>query len=462
MDKSRMVTGPIFKTLLSFSFPLIIINIVQLLFHSADIAVLGIMASDTDVAAVGACGSLISMLLCVFSGYASAANVTVAKRVGAGDVEGARRATGTALVVGFLSGVILMVITLIFAEDFLIMMNCQPDVLEQATLYLRIYFLGMPFLMLYNFVASILRATGDSLRPMIYMISSGALNVILNVLFVGVFDMTVAGVALATVLSNVAALTAALITLARNKDYCKVELKNLRLRRAELCEIIKIGVPSCIAGMCFYAGEVIVVSSMNSISTDAMTANAAASQLDRFTYSIGSSIASAAGVMVAQNYGAAKLDRIPKIINTAVSYLTVVIIALSSILTLFSTQILGIFTDSSAVIEIAKERFILLTFTNFITCSMETMSNTLRALKHPMTVMYAGIVCGFAIRGAWPYLVWPLAKTVPVLFLCLPFSSFVGIVIYSFVYRKAMKELKAELGWDSKSKISVAHQTTGV
>ena len=445
MDKSRMVTGPIFKTLLSFSLPLVIINIVQLLFHSADVAVLGIMATDADVAAVGACGSLISLLLCVFGGYSSAANVVVAKRVGAQDVEGARRATGTALVVGLLSGIILMTVTEIFAERFLVMMNCQPDVLQQATLYLRIYFAGMPVIMMYNFVAAILRATGDSVRPMIYMISSGVINVVLNVIFVGFMNMAVAGVALATVLSNVAALAAALVTLARNRDYCKVELKNLRLRRSEFSDIIRIGVPSCLCGIFFYLGEVIVVSAMNSISTDAMTANAVASQLDRFTYSIGSSIAVASGVMVAQNYGAGKIERIPKIMNIAVSYVTAAIISLSCILTLFSTVILGIFTDSDAVIELAKQRFILLSFTNFITCASEVMSNAVRALKRPRSLMIVGFVCGLVIRGVWPYFVWPLFGTIPMLFICFPISTFVGCVIYSVVYRGAMKEIRQDI-----------------
>ena len=445
MDKSKMTDGPIFKTLLAFSLPLVIINIVQLLFHSADVAVLGIMATDTDVAAVGACGSLISLLLCVFSGYSSAANVVIAKRVGAQDLEGARRATGTALLVGFTSGVILMAITEIFAERFLILMNCQPDVLPEATRYLRIYFAGMPVIMMYNFVAAILRATGDSVRPMIYMISSGALNVVLNIIFVGFMNMAVAGVALATVLSNVAALTAALVTLVRNRDYCKVELKNLRFRRAELLEIIKIGVPSCLCGVFFYLGEVIVVSAMNSISTDAMTANAVASQLDRFTYSIGSSIAVASGVMVAQNYGAGRIDRVPKIMNTAVSYLTAVIIAFSCVLTLFSTAILGIFTDSDAVIELAKQRFILLTFTNFITCASEVMSSAVRALKRPRSLLLVGLVCGLIIRGAWAYFVWPALGTIPMLFICFPLSTFVGCVIYAAVYRGAMKEIKEDL-----------------
>ena len=445
MDKSRMTFGKIFPTLFKFSLPLVIINIVQLLFHSADVAVLGIMASDIDVAAVGACGSLISLLLCVFSGYSSAANVVIAKCVGAQDVEGARRATGTALVVGFASGVILMGVTEIFAERFLVMMNCQPDVLREATLYLRIYFAGMPILMMYNFVAAILRATGDSLRPMIYMVSSGALNVVLNVIFVGFFNMAVAGVALATVLSNVAALVAAFVTLVKNQDYCKIERKNLRLRRTEFFEIIRIGVPTCICGVLFYLGEVIVVSAMNSISTDAMTANAVASQLDRFTYQIGSSIAVASGVMVAQNYGAGKIDRVPKIMNIAVLYLSVSIIALSSVLTLFSTAIFGIFTDSGAVVELAKQRFILLTFTNFITCASEVMSHAVRSLKRPRSLLLVGLVCGFIIRGVWAYFVWPMIETIPMLFICFPLSTFIGCVIYSVFYRSAMTEAKRDL-----------------
>ena len=326
------------------------------------------------------------------------------------------------------------------------MTNCQPDVLDQATVYMRIYFAGMPFIMLYNFVAAILRATGDSLRPMIYMITSGVLNVVLNIFFVGALNMSVSGVALATVLSNVAALIAALVALAKNKDYCKIELKNLRLRKQELYEMIRIGIPTCLCGIFFYAGEVVVVSCMNSISTDAMTANAVASQLDRFTYSVGASIASAAGgVMVAQNYGAERYDRIPKIMKIGAYYLTSVIIVVSIFLTLFADFILGIFTDSEAVISLAKERFILLTFTNFITCTSEVYSNTVRVLKRQRSLTTVGFVCGFAIRSGWALLIWPLYKTIPFLFVCLPLSTFVGCLIYRHSYKKGMTDAYANL-----------------
>ena len=169
MDKAKITNGPLLKTLIAFAIPFIMVNLVQRLFHVADVAILGIMATDADVAAVGACGSIISMMVCLFSGYSSAANVVVAKRVGAQDEYRSRRATGTALVLGVLSGVILMVSVMIFARQILILTKCQEDVLDMATLYMRIYFAGMPITMLYNFVAALLRATGDSVKPMIYM-----------------------------------------------------------------------------------------------------------------------------------------------------------------------------------------------------------------------------------------------------------------------------------------------------
>ena len=440
-----MTEGSIFKTLLTFSLPMIIINVVQLLFHSADVAVLGIMADDADVAAVGACGSLISMLLCIFTGYASAANVIVAKRVGAQDKEGARRATGVAILMGLASGLILMTVTVIFARHFLIMTNCQPEILELATIYMRIYFLGMPFMMLYNFIASVLRATGDSLRPMIYMISSGVINVILNIVFVGFLNLAVAGVALATVISNFAAMVAALIALARNKGYCKIELKNLRFRKEEFFEMIRIGIPSCLGGIFFYMGEVVVVSSVNAVSADAMTANAISSQLDRFNYCVGHSIASAAGVMISQNVGSCKLDRVPKIMNVTAVYITSLTLALGTVIVLLATPLLSLFTDSSAVVELAKERLVLVSLTNFTSCSMEIMSGAVRALKRPMSVGVVGLACGLLIRGLWALFIFTPGQSLAVLFVSFPLSSFVAIIIYTFIYRGAMKSMKATL-----------------
>ena len=224
----KLTEGRIFKTLFIYSLPLILTNVLQLLFHAADVTILGVMVDDNAVAAVGACGPIISLLVSLFASFATGANILIAKHVGARDEERGRRATGTAVVIGFLSGLIMMVFALIFAREILIVMKCQPQVLDLAVTYMRIYFLGMPVIMLYNFVAAILRSVGDSLRPMIYMIIAGVVNIGLNIFFVAVCNLTVEGVALATFLSNLVSLILALITLFKNKGYCRIEFKNLK------------------------------------------------------------------------------------------------------------------------------------------------------------------------------------------------------------------------------------------
>lgn len=442
---SKMVEGPIFKTLFFYSLPIVIMNMLQLLFHAADVAVLGVMAGDAEVAAVGACGSLISMLVCLFSGYSSAANVVISRRVGRADVEGARRATGTALVLGLLSGLILMSVTLVFARRFLIMTNCQPEILDMATLYMRIYFLGMPITMLYNFVAAILRATGDSVRPMVYMIVSGVVNVFANILFVGALDMTVDGVAWATVLSKTVSLVLALIALAKNNGYCKVELKNLRIRKDEFIEMMRIGIPACVEGITFYFGEVVVVAGVNSISTDAMAGNAIASQIDRLVYIIGSSIGTASGVVVAQNFGAGKLKRVRQVVRISMIYTVAATLVSGIIAVLIDDAVLGLLTESAAVIELAKGRMILTCLTNFITCASVAMGSAVRALKKPYILLVAGIVGGFAVRSFWTWFAWPLVGGVPFLFIALPLSTFVALIMYAVVYFRAMKEHERDL-----------------
>ena len=423
---------------------MIMISILQMLFHTMDTAVLGIMATDAEVAAVGACGSLISMLLCLVTGYSSAANVLISRRIGAGDEKGARRAVGVALVMGLLSGVILMVVVLTFSRHFLIMTNCQPEVLDMAVLYINIYFIGMPVMMLYNFIASILRAGGDSVRPMIYMIISGVVNVGLNFLFVIVFNMTVSGVAAATVISNLVSLILGIIALAKEKEYCKIEWRNLRIFREEFLEMIGIGLPSCLAGLSFYFGEVVVVSAVNSISTDAMTANTISSQLDRLNYTVGESIASATGVMISQSFGAKNFERVKKTFNVGMLYCVSVVMLIGVIVVLLSDPLIGIFTKSETVVALTKERLILVCLTNFVTCAMNVLTNALRALKRQHWVLIVGLICGFMIRSFWAWFAWPLVGTVSFLFICLPLSTLVGSIICFFVYKNASKkELKA-------------------
>lgn len=445
MKKNGLTDGPIFRSLVLFSFPIIITNTVSVLFHAADVAVLAFFSSGADVAAVGACGSLITLMVSLFTGLSAGANVLISKRVGAGDEQRTKRAVGTSLSIGFLAGIILMIVALFFARSFLMLMNCQADVLDDATLYMKIYFLGSPIMMLNSFAVAGLRASGDSKRPMIYSMLSGVINVALNVLFVAFLDLTVAGVALATVCSSGVSLLFVLVRIFSGKGYCKAEFKSLKINKSDLIEIVKVGIPTCLASLSFFFANVILASAVNSISTDAMTANAISGQFDGIIYTVGSAIAVATSVMVAQNYGAQRLERIKSAIRVGVFYATGISIILGVAFVFVAEPLLRILSDSDNVIAIAKDRMTLLCLTYFITSIMEVFAFSLRSIKRQKVTMIVGFVCGFCIRCLWRYFVWPLNPTLSMLFVCFAVSALIAIVIYLLVYRNALKTLPQEI-----------------
>ena len=437
----NLTEGKIFKTLFIYSLPLILTNVVQLLFHAADVTVLGIVVDDGAVAAVGACGPIISLLVSLFASFATGANILIARHVGTKNEQRSRKATGTALVIGFLSGAIMMVFALIFAKDILILMKCQPTVLDQATTYMRIYFLGMPIIMLYNFVSAILRSVGDSLRPMVYMLIAGVVNIGLNIFFVAVCNLTVEGVAIATVLSNLASLILGLIALLRNKGYCKIELKNLRIFKAEFKEIVKIAVPSCLCSLSYYVANLFVSAGLNSISEDAMSAGAYAGQFDAIVYNVGMSIALACMSMVGQCYGAGLIERVKKTVFVSAIYVVVASLTIGTLVVVLSEELLGIMTDSASIIAIGKEQLITVCLTHFITSLMEVFSFSLRALKRPNCTMVVGFVCGFGIRTLWVTVIWkPIGGTVGTLFLAYGVSAFCAMITYVIIYARTIKK----------------------
>lgn len=436
----KLTEGKIFKALFLYSLPLILTNAVQLLFHAADVTVLGIMVDDYAVAAVGACGPIISLLVSLFASIATGANILIAKHVGAKDEKRARKATGTAIVTGFLSGIIMMIVALIWARDILILMKCQPEVLDKAVTYMRIYFMGMPIIMLYNFIGAILRSVGDSLRPMIYMLVAGCVNIGLNIFFVAVCNLTVEGVALATILSNLVSLIPALIALFRNKGYCKIEFKNLRIFKTEFKEIVKIGIPACLCSLSFYIANLFMSAGINSISPDAMTANAIAGQFDAIVYNVGMSIAIACMSMVGQCYGAGLMDRVKKTVITSAVYATIASLSLGTLVVIFSEKLLDIMTDSVSVISIGKEQLTVVCLTHFITSLMEVLSFSLRALNRPNCTMVVGFICGFGIRALWATVIWNLlGGAVGTLFLAYGVSAFCAMVIYAVIFARVLK-----------------------
>ena len=449
MKKDLLTQGNIFRALFIFSLPIIITNTVNILFHAADVAVLAFFAKDADVAAVGACGSLITLMVSLFTGLATGANVLISKRVGANDAQGTNTAVGTSLSMGFLSGIFLMLVSFLFARRFLILMNCQPDVLDAATLYMKIYFLGSPVMMLNSFAIAALRASGDSTRPMLYSMLSGVVNVAMNVFLVAICDLAVAGVAMATVFSSATSLVFVLIRLFKGDGVCKAEWGNLRINKADLFDIIRVGVPTCFCSLSFFFANVILASAVNSISTDAMTANAISGQFDGIIYTVGAAIAIASSVMVAQNYGARRPERIRATIRIGIFYATAISIVLGTVFVIFAEPMLGLLSDSDTVIAIAKDKMTFLCLTYFMTSIMEVLAFSLRSIKYQRSTMVVGAVCGLGIRCFWRYFVWPMKPTLTMLFACYAVSALVAIVIYMFVYRKALKSIHREMGFES-------------
>lgn len=439
---SNMTEGSIFKNLFFYSIPIIITNLVQLLFHVVDVTILAIMADDFAVAAVGACGSLITLLVSVFTGFATGSNVLIARRIGEGNKEGIKKATGVSVAIGIISGLILMAIGVVFAKKFLIITNCQPDVLDDAAKYLAVYFCGMPIIMLYNFVAAVFRAVGDSVRPMKYMIISGIIKIALNIVFIGVLKFSVIGVALATIISNLICLLLALLVLFKNDFKFRIEPKDIRLKKEEFSEIVKVGVPTCLCSIFFYIANVILSSKVNLISTDAMTANAISNQFDGIIYNVGCSIAIATSVIVGQNFGAKNFERVKKTIVQSAGYTTCVSLSLGIIFVLLSDVMLGMLSDNDNVIAIARDKMVMLCLTYFITSIMEILSFSLRAMKMPNATMIVGGICGLGIRGLWAWFIWPMHPTLSVLFLSYPVSAFAAIIIYLLICFKKRNSFK--------------------
>lgn len=444
MKENLLTKGPVFKALFVFSLPMIITNTVSILFHAADVAVLSFFAGEADVAAVGACGSLITLMVSLFTALATGANVLISKRIGAGDESGTQKAIGTSLSIGLLSGVLLMLVSLAFARKFLILMNCQPAVLDGATLYMKIYFLGSPIMMLNSFAVAGLRATGDSTHPMIYSMLSGAVNVALNVFFVTVLDLAVAGVAIATVASSAVSLVLVMTRLLAGKERRLVSWRNLRIYWADFWDIVKIGVPTCLCSLSFFLANVVLSSAVNSISTDAMAANSISAQFDGIIYTVGTAIASATSIIVAQNYGAGDLARIRRTVFVGILYAAAISLVLGTLFVVFAEPMLSLLTDSESIIDIAKDRMTFLCLTYFITSIMEVFSFSLRAIKRQVSTMVVGFVCGFCIRCLWRYFVWPANQTLSMLFASYAVSAFVAIMIYLLVYRLALRKIEHE------------------
>ena len=409
---ANMLRGPLWSSLITYTIPIILTSILQLLFNAADLVIVGRFSGSINVAAVSATGSITNLIVNLFIGLSIGAGVTVAHALGGNQATEVHRTVHTALPTALVGGVVLSVVGVLFSETFLILMKTPENVLPLSAKYMRIYFCGMTFTMVYNFCASILRAAGDTKSPLIFLMISGVLNVALNVFFVIVFHMTVDGVALATIISQAVSAVMVVIALMRRTDACKLSLKQMRFYRQPFLKIIRIGLPAGIQSSMFAISNVIVQSSINSFNSEAlMSGNGAAGNIEGFVFVLMNSFHQTAVNYIGQNMGAHQYKRIKKIFGLCLVYVTIAGIAAGFTVWSFGEELLGIYiTDSQEAIQYGLIRFNYIALPYFVCGLMDVSTGSLRGLGASFTPMLISIlgVCG--IRIMWIYTVFQIPQ----------------------------------------------------
>lgn len=411
-----MCNGPLFGKILRFAIPLMLSGILQLFFNAADIIVVGRFAGPTALAAVGSTGSLINLLVNVFIGLSVGANVLVARYFGARDMQQLHETVHTAILTSLISGVALVVLGLSLAEPLLTLMGTPADVLGQAALYMRIYFVGMPAMMLYNFGAAILRSVGDTKRPLYFLLIAGVINVGLNLVLVIVFHMGVAGVAIATAVSQVIAAVLVALCLIKSDAPYRLELKKLHIYKNKLLEMLRIGLPAGMQGAVFSISNVLIQSSINSFGSIAMAGNTAASNIENFVYTSMNSFHQTTLSFTGQNIGGRKYSRVSKILRINVLCVTVVGIVMGGGAYLFGDTLLSIYTSDPAVAQYGVERLFFLCLPYFVCGIMDTLVGSLRGMGSSITPMIVSLTGACALRVVWIMTVFQMDRTLPVLY----------------------------------------------
>ncbi len=420
----NMCEGRIMPKMLLFAIPLMLTSVLQLLFNAADIIVVGRFAGDHSLAAVGSNSSLIGLMTNLFLGISMGTNVLVARYFGAKDEEGIRKATSTSMVIALVCGIFLTLFGLVFARKILTLMNAPAEILGLATLYLAIYFFGMTPMLLYNFGSAVLRASGDTRRPLFYLSLSGVLNVILNLFFVIYLRLDVAGVAIATVISQCLSCFLVLRCLARETGPMRFSFGRVRTDWASLRDILRLGVPAGLQGVLFSLSNVVIQSRINAFGATVVAGNSASDSIELFVYFSMSAFYHATISFTSQNIGAGKIDRVYKVMKAGLICSVAVGVLVGSAILLFSSRLLGLYTSSEAVKAVAGERMKIIVIPYAICGLMEVTSGVVRGAGYsllPMIVTLLG-VCLFRVVWITAMLAVPAFHSVITIYLSYPIS----------------------------------------
>jgi len=437
-----MLSGPIFKGLLALTVPIMVMNVAQTLFNLLDMAVLRVFGFEQAVGAVGACGMLITLCTSLLIGISAGANVVIARHMGVGDKEHAEAAVNTSIIFAIFAGLVLMAIGTLFARDFLVMTNCPATLLDDAALYFRIYFYGLPIQMLYVFSASVLRALGDTKRPMYFLLIGSICKIILTVLLLQTALGGVISVALATVFANFIACVMAVVSVVKNKNIEVLRIKKLRIDFLELKAILYNGVPAGVQSSLYAFANVIITSVVNSFGEAATTGVSIANQFDGILYQISLAPSLATIPYVAQNIGAGNYDRVKKSMLCSIVITVAFGASLGSLSAIFSRELSYIISSSPEVVAFSMQKMVIVSSTYFICGINEVLGGTLKGMGHPMAPAFSSLLFLCLFRFAWVYFVFPLCPNLTFLYLVWPIGWTLSIATLSCVLIKDMSKLR--------------------
>ncbi len=438
-----MCNGPLLKKIIIFALPLMLSGFLQLFFNAADMVVAGQYAGSNALGAVGSTSSLINLIVNVFMGVSTGVNVILARCIGAGDKKNASEVSHTAIASSLIFGIIITLIGIIISRPALELMDSPPEVINDAVKYMRIYFLGAPMLLLYNFGSAILRASGDTKRPLYYLTFAGIINIAANLWFVIGLKMGVAGVALATIISEGISALLVLRCVVQTNECYKIQLKKLKVHKDKFKNILKVGLPAGIQSALFSISNVLIQSSVNSLGAAAVAGSAAAGNLEGFAYTAMNSFHHTAMAFTGQNSGAKNFDRVKKIFVQCGLLVLVVGAVMGSLLLFFGRTLLGIYIpDNPAAVELGLVRNTII-FTTYYLCGFnEVVVGVLRGIGASIMPTLNSVFAICVMRIAWIATAFQAKSTMFVLFLSYPISWALAIAMQLIVYFIAMKKIK--------------------
>lgn len=441
-----MCNGSIMDKLISFSIPLMLSGILQLLFNAVDIIVVGRFSGSQALAAVGSTSALINMFTNLFIGVSLGANVLAARFYAAGRMKEMSETVHTAITFAMISGVVMVFVGLLFSRGALLLMDTPADVIDQSALYMRIYFIGMPFFMLYNYGAAILRAVGDTKRPLFFLIIAGVTNAVLNMILVIVFHMGVAGVAIATVVSQMISCVLVLRCLYKSDSSYQLRFSKLTIKMAYLKQIFQVGIPAGIQSTVINFSNVLLQSSVNSFGSTAMAGYTAANNIFGFLYVSINSITQACMSFTSQNFGVGKWKRMDKVLINCMILSVTVATVLGGSAYIFGPELLKIYTSEAEVIKCGMEVLLYTTVTYFMCGLMDLFPGALRGMGHSAVPMILSVIGTVGTRIVWIFMIFPKHRSLDILFISYPASWIITIILQVICFWIVRKRLHRKMG----------------